>query len=376
MTVSLIKHQTNRLSSLPISPALLYNNAMDTSMRTKMIGALIIGGGALALYFIRSQTASNALPTNRLLKNLEYHLSSQALNLPKEKPEMLDYRRPNEGCPDYILPHLKFDTPGICVTTGSERAFMTLFSCVKANAEHPEFFQGVVCIDVNPMIKCYNDFNVLLLRLSETQEEYQQLSGIQKWARATLPDPSLRNQKPDLKACRTVVRNKLAKDTQIPSPLKKYYVKNFDRLANGYYGAFDLPGEASGAFFSVNYVLDHPEEFAILQQYAREGKFITLVGDINHLSVLQRFQINAIDMSNIYDFTPIQFAFHPTQCTSPRVIWSEPGWMATRFRSAIFPLGIKLNLPSCSIKEENPSYLETADEDRWTAFGPSRRPKN
>lgn len=69
--------------------------------------------------------------------------------------------------------------------------------------------------------------------------------------------------------------------------------------------------------------------FAKLQRYAKSGRIIATLGDINNLSFLKESKIAVVDISNIHSYCMIDLDINtPPQ---PRIIWTCPG-MGPLFR--------------------------------------------
>src|SRR5579872_1647372 len=71
-----------------------------------------------------------------------------------------DYREPNECGPNHIKPHLALMEKGWIVSVGSERSFFDILLSPEEQCE------GLIILDIDPRIKAYCDFLILLLRMS------------------------------------------------------------------------------------------------------------------------------------------------------------------------------------------------------------------
>jgi len=95
------------------------------------------------------------------------HLSLES-QLPQTKLDIhqvvnfADYRYPNEGNITEYRSLFQMQQPGLLVSTGTERSFFALIETVLASPQG--YCKGLVIRDINPKVKAYTDFNVLLLR--------------------------------------------------------------------------------------------------------------------------------------------------------------------------------------------------------------------
>jgi hypothetical protein len=111
---------------------------------------------------------SLSLLSNKVLATLEEKLNNlwymERLDVDAIIP-FKDYLVPNELNPYLVKLHFDLlDEAGLLVSTGTERSFIDLALCEKCT--------GLVGVDINPRVKAYNDFNTLLLRLSENRKDY------------------------------------------------------------------------------------------------------------------------------------------------------------------------------------------------------------
>jgi hypothetical protein len=123
------------------------------------------------------------------IRNRESHQNSDFLSLEQELEKegcwqidldqwcsFYDFLEPNEGNPQKLIPHLQeISKKGVVVSTGTERSFFFLLFLVKLLA-NKNLCEGLIIKDINPKVKAYVDFNVLLLRITKTVEEYRELS--------------------------------------------------------------------------------------------------------------------------------------------------------------------------------------------------------
>lgn len=233
-----------------------------------------------------------------------------------------DFIIPNEGSPQYILPHLdKVEEQGILVCTGTQRSLFNL--CLGADK-----YTGLVVRDINPKVKAYIDFIVLLLRLSENREEYRQLSEL------ALPKSYSKEDRESLTKDKTkAIKHKLEQSASIPEKAKNYYLKNFESFADIYFSYENT------AFFGwktdPNYAEVHYHEndrlFKILQDHAKSGRIMAAAGDINDLRFLDSQKIAVVDVSNISDYSLIDLQIGTS--SRPRVIWTIQSPEKTGFYS-------------------------------------------
>ncbi len=223
------------------------------------------------------------------LENTFEDLTMTSVNI-HQKINFTDYLHPNEGTPEGIKKHLALvEDPGLIVSTGTERSFFDLALCA------PQKCHGLVVRDINPRVKAYVDFNTMLLRLAEDRVEYEQLSSdICSDPEETIPG-GLRIE---------TIRKKL-EESDIPEPVKSYYLKHLDDFATIYFLRGKKEWRTSrfiAPFFqNVQYQKDD-RLFEQLQTYAKAGKIIATMGDINDLRFLADHRVAVIDVSNIPDY--------------------------------------------------------------------------
>lgn len=231
-------------------------------------------------------------------KSLEVRFSSLALQRAdvKAKLDFKDYLSPNEGTPTAIKPHLDLiEERGVIVAAGTERIFFDLVLC------DPDKCDGLIGRDINPRVKAYIDFNVMLLRISKDRKEYADLSD---------------------NCCDSKIKEKLiANKDNMPPEIFEYYMTNFEDYANVYFGV-EKTWRTSPYYKDVNYYTED-RFFEILQSYAKRGMIISTIGDINDLTIIQDQKIAAVDVSNISDYVFLNIKggnnFHPI------VIWTNLG---------------------------------------------------
>jgi hypothetical protein len=223
---------------------------------------------------------------------------------------MIDFIFPNEGGVVAIQPHLNqafanVEKPNYLVATGAERALFALL--LAGNA-----CQGVIIRDINPRIKAYIDFNVLLLRLSENRTEYVELSS-----------------SPDKKA---KIYQKLAADRTLSAEVKSYYQQHFDDFAMIYFDNIEWKQIAKlydiNPFREVNYY-DDDVLFERLKRFATSGNIVATIGNIGSLESFYDLPVAAIDISNIQNFELVDLRWPH----AVHVIWTRQHYAATSYFS-------------------------------------------
>jgi len=207
-----------------------------------------------------------------------------------------DYLEPNEGSPEDVKSHLALMEKGIIVSTGTERSFFDLlFSDAKK-------CEGLVIRDINPKVKAYVDFNILLLRISKTRDEYIELSNITK------DEKSFRERI-------TVITDKIGKSS-LPDKVKCYYQKHLVDFGSIY---LKLPHSwrISRDFDECKYDQNNVY-FSKLQIYAKSGNIISTIGSIDDLMFLQSSEVSVVDTSNITAYSVLNL--RGGENFNPRVI--------------------------------------------------------
>ncbi len=229
-------------------------------------------------------------------------LSTQPLDF--EITAQLLYRdlEPNEGYVEKVqslLPPMNALDGTLVVTTGTERAFF--LGCFL-----PETIEGIVVIDHNPKVIAYDHFNILLLRISDSLDEYFDFSK-----------PSSRKT-PDYEHRISMIEAKI-NATTIPADLREYYIKNLRIFANIYFKV-QQAWRDNQVFEKTNYS-KHSSCFQILSHFAKHGKIIPICRNINDLTCLKSFEISVIDASNINQYIP--FNFQMKQVRPPTLITTK-----------------------------------------------------
>lgn len=218
----------------------------------------------------------------------------------------VDYRGPNEGTPKNVRPHVEQMEQGWILSAGTERSFYDLLFAPEGRCE------GLLIRDINPKVKGYCDFLVLLIILCQSSEEFCVLS------------------KKTLEELKEQLLPKI-QNSGISSKAKSYFIEEFDNLARCYLGCSHICGVGDNS--EVNYWEDD-FLFHKLQDYARRGKIIATVGDINDLRFASGRKITLIDASNISDYRYLRF-FGNVDVT-PRVIHTNQNQRRTSYYSGLY----------------------------------------
>ncbi len=195
------------------------------------------------------------------------------------------YLEPNEKEVSKAKAHLKMDAPSYLVSVGSERSVFDLALACHLSGEN---CLGLIVRDIDPQIKAYIDFLILLLRISEDCADFRTLS--------TPPEntsKALRQERIDL------IKFKL-KQASLSPPLFVYYEKNLER----YYTVYMEKSRRYWQLPPPSDFIDYAHEekyFRLLQNKAKEGNIIAPLGDVNDLEFLSNKKIGVIDISNIPD---------------------------------------------------------------------------
>ncbi|HEV8051767.1 MAG TPA: hypothetical protein VGP47_04670 [Parachlamydiaceae bacterium] len=210
---------------------------------------------------------------------------------------LFDYLVPNEGRPEKIKKHLDLAQTGIHISTGTERSLFHLLC-----AEEDKCL-GLVIRDINPRVKAYMDFNIALIRISDTREEYVKLSS-------TIHDPIHRIQ---------TIESIIERDPDLPLIIKQYYLAHARKFGEIYLKA-DQSWRTNPLFDRVNYCRND-SQFYKIKFFAMAGNIITTVGKINDLIFLFCRNIAVVDTSNICDYSMINLNYNEN--SQPRVIWTN-----------------------------------------------------
>lgn len=216
---------------------------------------------------------------------------------------------PNERTPFQAKPHLDWSIPGLLISTGSVRS---LFDLAMAD---PDKCTGLVIRDINPKVKAYMDFELLMIRLSYNHETYQELAAPFEETTSLDTSASFHTRLDKLK--------QLLSASLLCDELKKYYFAHLQKMAMIYFGAqsnvpFRECWKSASSFEEVNYY-KHPAVFFKIQKYAQEGKIIATVGPIDELEFLGNVVIGLVDISNIPDYFLLNFKI---QGILQKIMWT------------------------------------------------------
>ncbi len=220
------------------------------------------------------------------------------VNVEKEGWGDKEYLSPNERAPDQVKGHLDLMDRGLIVSTGTERSFYDLILSPEDRCT------GLVTRDINPKVKAYNDFLILLLRVSSSREDFCKLAA-----------------GPFNEEKRAEILRRLT-EVNMPHEMRGYYVKNFDHFANIYYPVEHRILSSHDGFGAVEAKkVDYWSDdicFNKLKSYADAGKIVSTIGDIGDLQFINGHSISIVDTSNIGDYFAVD-----VNCDSyPRIIWN------------------------------------------------------
>lgn len=237
--------------------------------------------------------------------------------------EFFDFLEPNETTPGLVKEHLTNIAKGLIVSVGTERSLFDLLFA-------PEQCTGLVVVDVNPRVKAYNDFNLLLICLSANHEEYVELSK-------PLSIPKHNGKKFEDRIFK--IQEKLI-NAPLPTCVKDYYQRNLFSFGIVYFTEKRLWRNAR--MEGINYLKtavngfaecrydQNPDQFNKIQAYAKRGDIISVVGAINDLTFLNR-PISVVDISNVADhvFTNIKGIQDETRVIWTNLMQSQKGYFFT-----------------------------------------------
>jgi hypothetical protein len=181
---------------------------------------------------------------------------------------------------------------GVYVGPGTQRIMFA------AGLADPRRCIGIVGLDVNQNVKKVNEVSILFFRLSASREDLIQLARLPK-------------NEQDKTSKLKEIDAKIVKDDLIPPFMKDYYRKNLQNYVGFYYKSemncwTDDPQLYKGSahlwgpsFNQVNY-FKHDSVFQKIREYAIAGKIVSIVGNINDLSLLNGYPIGIVDISTIY----------------------------------------------------------------------------
>ncbi len=215
----------------------------------------------------------------------------------KAKLNFRDFLSPNEQSPKNVKPHLEPMSQGLMVSTGTERSFYDLL------LSSEEKCTGLVVRDINPRVKAYVDFVILLLRICDTREEFLKLSSNPK--------------KKGFDARIELIKEKLI-GSDVPTQIKEYYLTHLSDFATIYFPEKHLPEHGDNT--QTDYRSDD-RLFAKLQRYAKAGAIIATVGSINDLQFLGDQKVAVVDTSNVCDYEEINLKGNGE--FNPITIWTK-----------------------------------------------------
>ena len=239
---------------------------------------------------LSSSLQHTALPP--LPEELEWTLCTRLPSTPDNYWTHAAYLDPNEGPVTPIAPLLEQMTPGWIVSAGTVRS---LFDLILA----PQQCAGVIVRDLNPLVKDYIEYLVILLKTCDHAEFVSYA--------APLEDPRF------CQARRVdQLKERVQKHATLHPHFKEHYIQRLDACYSAYYQAlhtWTIPGRLHSAPIArclqdVNFHLQ-PELFNKLKAYACAGRIIATTGNINDLIELGRhgIAISVIDFSNITGYT-------------------------------------------------------------------------
>jgi len=247
---------------------------------------------------------------------MQFHQQALTIDL-TEKPDFASYLVPNEARPEKVAPLLLSAGTGRMVSAGTERSFFNLA------LSNPQKCTGLVVRDINPEVKAYVDFNVLLLRISQNREEYAKLSAVYKENGSNNPLVLITDQ--ELSEKLREIRNILVHNSDFPADLKTYYLNHLEEFGEIYFKSrMNVSGDNTSdwqqleEFTAVHYHKDDAL-FEQLQTYAKSGSIIATVGDISDLQFLDAEKIAVVDISNIPCYTFLNF----TTRSNPLIIATD-----------------------------------------------------
>jgi hypothetical protein len=253
--------------------------------------------------------------TNLRIEEELMSLACVPIDFDRRSPLYKHYTIPNEFGVRQIVPHFNPREGGIHFCVGTERLF--------SNAAQSPRRDGFVGIDFDPHVIAYNNFNALLLRISSHREEFHLL--------ATMPgEPSTMPWNERIEE----IRRRIESSDLLPE-WKKYYSDHLETFAEIYYPAkkafFELVEQYPSDFIAYH---KDQEAFEKLQDYARQGMFVFLYGEINRLDFINASRIAEIDISNIADYFSIDLQFSEPEpiLNGLRVIWTSHHHDCTKTR--------------------------------------------
>lgn len=243
---------------------------------------------------MNSTSITNSLEHTYVIDAFPSHVDVDA------KINFTDFLTPNEGGVAAIKPHLNLMKKGVIVSPGTERSFFNLILSPQDQCE------GLIIRDINPRTKAYVDFNTMVLRIAGSREEYVRLT-------------SPKNSNEEREVILTELKEKLL-NSDMPQKTKEYYernLENFFRVFSKVSQAWRSKIEFAEAAYPNNDIL-----YEKVQKYAKEGKIISTLGNINDLDFIDKNEIGLIDTSNICSYEVIN-PKNKHSNFNPIIVWTK-----------------------------------------------------
>lgn len=330
------------------------------------------GGFVFDASFLRPQELS---VENRLQLNAAFPIFKASLDPSREAPEQavtcdslqnkykkfypnqtlsfksngkFEFLIPNETDPIKLLPHLihpdnKYS--GRLFVAGTERGWTILALCERCT--------GLIGVDINPRVKAYNDFNLLLFTLSADRQDYLKLRAVEEIVQAhknryppgfvvrkyhipndLAEEGAALDYFPDLI---TEIKERLER-SGLDEDMKKYYRRNFDAMAEIFFSIqlqgrelifidkdFGAGNNGGPYFKEANYLFDDTL-FNNIKAFASRGEIIFTTGSIIDFQEFQDEEFLTIDISNIPDYHEVRLAYSEIPQIvnqNVRVIWTR-----------------------------------------------------
>lgn len=232
-----------------------------------------------------------------------------------------EYLYPNELRPGLLKNIFDSVSEGVLLSTGTERTFI--------GAALYEKCEGLIGVDINPRVKAYNDFNMLLISLAESREDYLKLRATDEIIALIKTNNARRTRSTfDPTDSFNKIRSRLDQ-SELADEIKGYFRENLNDYGRVFYEAqqldkmltlldSDLSKDACCDFtcFSLtppqffanaNYLYDD-KLFQNIKNLVVEGNVMFVTGDINELDDFSQVPIKCIDSSNISDYVKLDFA--------------------------------------------------------------------
>ena len=230
-------------------------------------------------------------------------------------PEMISdhamstFLAPNETNPEDMLPHLRevvktAENVDLVISTGTERLFFFLALC-------PVEFKRLIHRDINPQTYCYNYFNIILLRISNSVQEYNTLSENIKKSTINNIETFDEFQQRIL-----IVSEKIKSDNSINNETKEFYLKNIKCFAKIYLSCSQR--WRAHPKYQKCWYFENENQFKKIQDYAKSEKIVCTIGDINDIISIEKILtankigISLIDTSNIHKYSIYNFNINET----------------------------------------------------------------